>query len=354
MDTQATTPSDEATPADDANEDAWGYSPDVERAERTAGGAMDTDAIETAVSGRTALVTGGAGFVGGHIVRALADDNEVRVLDDLSTGRAANVPGTATLYEGDLLDEDLLAEAMAGVDVVFHQAGLVSVPKSIDCPEESNRVNVDGTLAVLEAAREVDARVVLASSVAIFGDPDTVPIAEGHPKEPSSPYAVDKLAIDHYARVYARLYGLDTVALRYFNVYGPGQSGGQYAGVVRTFFDQAESGGPLTVEGDGKQTRDFIHVADVVRANLAAATTDHVGEAFNIGTGENVTVRELADLIVDATDSTVEVVHVEPRQDDIRRSRADASKAKSLLGFAPKVGLEAGLRHLARHRSTDE
>ena len=345
MDTRAATRADETAARTD------GETTDPESSDT---GGMDTAAIDTDISGRTALVTGGAGFVGSHVARALAGDNEVRVLDDLSTGRAANVPESATLYEGDLLDEELLAEAMAGADLVFHQAGLVSVPKSVERPVESNRVNVGGTLAVLEAAREVDARVVLASSVAVFGSPESVPIAEDHPTDPASPYATDKLSIDHYARVYNRLYDLETVVLRYFNVYGPGQSGGQYAGVVRTFLDQAESGGPLTVEGDGAQTRDFVHVADVVRANLAAATTDHVGEAFNVGTGESVTVRELADLIVDATDADAEVVHVDPRPGDIRRSRADPSKAEELLGFAPRVDLEDGLRQLARRRSSVE
>ncbi|MFC7068801.1 NAD-dependent epimerase/dehydratase family protein [Halobaculum lipolyticum] len=313
--------------------------------------ATQTAAIDADMADRTVLVTGGAGFVGSHIARALVDDNDVRVLDDLSTGQSANVPAGATLYEGDLLDDDLLGEAMDGVDVVFHQAGLVSVPKSVDRPVESNRVNVAGSLAVLEAAREVDARVVLASSVAIYGDPDTLPIDESHPTRPTSPYATDKLAIDHYARVYHELYGLETVALRYFNVYGPGQSAGEYAGVVSTFLEQASSGQPLTVDGDGSQTRDFVHVADVVRANLAAATTDHVGEAFNVGTGDSVTIRELAELIADVADATAGIVHTDPRPGDVERSRADASKARRLLGFEPRVDLRTGLSALARRPS---
>ncbi|MFC7098968.1 NAD-dependent epimerase/dehydratase family protein [Halobaculum marinum] len=312
--------------------------------------ATDTATIDADVTGRTVLVTGGAGFVGSHIARALVDDNEVRVLDDLSTGQERNVPAGAELYEGDLLDEDLLREAMAGVDLVFHEAGLVSVPKSVERPVESNRVNVAGTLAVLDAAREVDARVVLASSVAIYGDPETVPIDESHPTRPTSPYATDKLAIDHYARVYNELYGLETVALRYFNVYGPGQSAGEYAGVVSTFLEQARSGQPLTVEGDGTQTRDFVHVADVVRANLAAATTDHVGEAFNIGTGDSVTIRELAELIADVGGATAGIVHTDPRPGDVERSRADASKARRLLGFEPRVDLREGLSELAQRQ----
>ncbi|MFC7137874.1 NAD-dependent epimerase/dehydratase family protein [Halobaculum litoreum] len=313
--------------------------------------ATDTAAIDAGFSGRTVLVTGGAGFVGSHIARALVDDNEVRVLDDCSTGDPRNVPEDATLFEGDLLDDDLLETAMAGVDVVFHQAGLVSVPKSVERPAESNRVNVAGTLAVLEAARAVDARVVLASSVAIYGDPQTLPIDESHPTQPTSPYATDKLAIDHYARVYHDLYGLETVALRYFNVYGPGQSAGDYAGVVSVFLEQARSGQPLTVDGDGSQTRDFVHVSDVVRANLAAATTEHVGEAFNIGTGESVTIRSLAELIADLAGSSAGIVHTDARAGGVDRSRADASKARRLLDFEPRVDLRTGLAELADRRT---
>lgn len=312
---------------------------------------FETSAIDADLTGRTVLVTGGAGFVGSHIARALVDDNEVRVLDDLSAGADRNVPDGATLYEGDILDDDLLAEAMTGVDLVFHQAGLVSVPESVERPIESNRVNVAGTLAVLEASRVVDARVVIASSVAIYGDPDSVPIAEADPKEPTSPYATDKLAVDHYARVYERLYGLETVSLRYFNVYGPGQSAGEYAGVVSTFLEQAQSGQSLTVEGDGAQTRDFVHVADVVRANLAAATTPYVGEAFNVGTGSSVTIHELAELIDSLTGSTAGIVHTDPRPGDVERSRADPSKARRLLGFDSRIDLESGLATLVDRRS---
>ena len=306
------------------------------------------------VSGRTVLVTGGAGFVGSHIARSLVDDNEVRVLDDLSGGDRANVPRGAELFEGDLLDGDLLAAATADVDLVFHQAGLVSVPESVERPVESNRVNVAGTLAVLEAAREADARVVLASSVAIYGDPDSVPIAESDPKEPTSPYATDKLAVDHYARVYADLYDLETVALRYFNVYGPGQSGGAYAGVVRAFLDRVESGEPLAVDGDGTQTRDFVHVDDVVRANLAAATTPHVGEAFNVGTGDSVSIRELAEVVADVAGAEAGIVHTDPRPGDIDRSRADTSKARRLLGFEPRIELTDGLADLVERRQISQ
>jgi len=235
---------------------------------------------------------------------------------------------------------------MAGVDVVFHEAGLVSVPESVDRPIASHEANVDATLNVLEAARREDARVVTASSVGIYGNPVDVPIHESEPKQPTSPYGVDKLAIDHYTRLYHDLYDLETVALRYFNVYGPRQSGGEYSGVISTFLEQAQSGQPLTVDGDGEQTRDFVHVSDVVRANLAAATTDHVGRAYNVGTGESVTINELAELVRDVTESASSVTHTDPRAGDVEHSEADATRARRQLGFEPRVTLDEGLRDL--------
>ncbi|NIB98534.1 NAD-dependent epimerase/dehydratase family protein [Halobacterium sp. R2-5] len=303
-----------------------------------------TDAA--ALAGDTVLVTGGAGFVGSHIADALVDDSDVRVLDNFSSGRHENVPDGATVVEGDVRDADAVDEAMDGVDVVFHEAGLVSVPESVDRPTDSNEANVVATLNVLEAARREDARVVAASSVGIYGDPVDVPVHEGDPKQPTSPYGVDKLALDHYTRLYHDLYGLDTVALRYFNVYGPRQSAGEYSGVISTFLEQAQSGQPLTVDGDGEQTRDFVHVSDVVRANLAAATTDSVGRAYNVGTGDSISIRELADLIRDVTDSSSEVTHAEARPGDIDRSEADVSRARRQLGFEAEVALRDGLRDL--------
>ncbi|QLG64322.1 NAD-dependent epimerase/dehydratase family protein [Halorarum salinum] len=305
-----------------------------------------------APSGLTTLVTGGAGFVGSHVADALVADNEVRVLDDLSTGRPGNVPDGATLVEGDVRDPNDLGAAMEGVDLVFHEAGLVSVPDSVERPAESHDRNATATVRLLEAARRADARAVLASSVAIYGEPESVPVAEDHPKEPASPYALDKLALDHYARLYNDLYGLETVALRYFNVYGPGQASGPYSGVIRAFLDQARSGGPLTVEGDGEQTRDFVHVSDVVDANLAAARTDDVGTAVNVGTGESVTIRELAGTVRDVTGADVDVVHTDPRPGDLRRSRADLSRAREVLGYEPTVSLRDGLAALVESERT--
>jgi len=308
---------------------------------------MQSHDQSTSLRGQTVLVTGGAGFVGSHIADALVPENEVRVLDNLSNGSEENVPDDATFVRGDLRDSTVVADVMDGVDLVFHQAGLVSVPASVERPVESHQQNVAATLDVLERARAEDARVVLASSVAIYGDPVNLPITENHPKTPTSPYGLDKLAIDHYARLYHDHYGLETVALRYFNVYGPRQAGGEYSGVISAFLEQARSGQPLTVHGDGEQTRDFVHVSDVVRANLAAATTDEVGTAFNIGTGESITIRELAEVVRNAAGPACDVVHTDPRPGDIERSRADITRARRVLDYEPTVSLDEGIRALA-------
>ncbi|MFC6838513.1 NAD-dependent epimerase/dehydratase family protein [Halomarina ordinaria] len=298
------------------------------------------------LDGRTVLVTGGAGFIGSHLVDALCEGCDVRVLDDLSTGRRDHVHPEATLFEGDLCDEGVLDAATEDVDVVFHEAANASVARSVAAPRASHRTNATGTLAVLEAARRADARVVAASSTAIYGDPTTVPVTESEPTTPLSPYGVEKLAADHYVRLYADLYGLDTVALRYFNVYGPRQACTDYSSVITTFLEQACSGQPITVEGDGDQRRDFVHVRDVVSANLLAATTDRVGEAYNVGTGDSVSVAELAALVVELTGARSDVVSVDPRPGDITVSRADISKARAELGYEPSVSLREGLTQL--------
>jgi len=293
----------------------------------------------------TVVVTGGAGFIGGHLVDALVDAAEVRVLDHLSSGSADRIPAGADLVRGDVCEEASVAAVLDGADVVFHQAGLVSVPASVDAPVRFHEVNVDGTLGVLEGARAADTRVVLASSAAIYGQPQEVPIPESHPKRPASPYALDKLALDHYGRLYADLYGLETVVLRYFNVYGPGQSDA-YAGVVSAFRDQAADGGPLTVHGDGTQTRDFVHVQDVVRANLAAAATDATGRAYNVGTGTAHSVTDLAHLVRELAAESPEIRHTSGREGDVEESTADVVRARDELGFDATVPLRTGLADL--------
>jgi len=300
------------------------------------------------LAGRTVLVTGGAGFVGSHLVNALSEAREIRVLDDLSAGRRERIPGGATLIEGDVCDRDAVARAVAGVDVIFHQAAVVSVERSIESPAETHAANVGGTLELLEAARRQDARFVAASSAAVYGHPVNLPVNEEDPKRPLSPYGIGKLAVDHYCRRYYDLYGLETVALRYFNVYGPGQSGGQYSGVIDIFSRQARSGEPITVHGDGSQTRDFVHVRDVVDANLRAASANAVGDAINVGTGKSVTIMELAELIRDRTGASVPIEETPPREGDIEHSRADISKATRTLGYEPTVSIETGIERLLR------
>ncbi|MFB6188227.1 MAG: NAD-dependent epimerase/dehydratase family protein, partial [Halobacteriaceae archaeon] len=248
--------------------------------------------------------------------------------------------------EGDIRDQHTVERAMDDVDVVFHEAAKVSVEDSIQRPLDSHAVNATGTLRFLEAARNVDARVVAASSAAIYGHPTETPIPESEPKTPTSPYGIQKLALDHYLQQYTELYGLPTVALRYFNVFGPRQQGGDYSGVISIFKKQVKNGDPITVDGDGGQTRDFIHVSDVVRANLRTATADVAGEAFNIGTGTSISIRELAETVNQLTDGNSEIQHRDPRSGDIRHSEAEISKARSELGFRPRVSVKEGLRDM--------
>lgn len=298
------------------------------------------------VKGQSVLITGGAGFIGSHLAEALLPENEVIILDDLSSGRREHVPAEAEFINGTILNRSTVQQAMDGVDIVFHEAAIVSVDESIQDPLATHAVNVDGTLSVLDAARDRDAKVVLASSAAIYGPPEAVPLQETYKMRPSSPYGLDKLAVDRYAFLYHELYGMDTVALRYFNVYGPRQSAADYSGVISVFLDQASRGVPLTVHGDGEQTRDFIHVDDVVEANLLAAASDVAGVAFNVGTGEQTSIQDLAAIIDDATDGNSEIEHTKPQAGDIRHSCADVQKISNDLGFEPSVTIERGIEQL--------
>jgi len=297
-----------------------------------------------------ALVTGGAGFVGSNLVRALLERGyDVVVLDSFATGRRENleeVLADIDLHEGDLRSAEAVHAATAGAEVVFHQGALPSVPRSIEDPVTTNAVNVDGTMNVLLAARDVGVRrVVFASSSSIYGDAPGLPRHEEQRVSPIAPYGVAKLAAESYCRSFSLVYGLETVALRYFNVFGPRQDpASQYAAAVPRFITRLLRGEPPIIEGDGEQSRDFTFVADVVRANLLAALVDGgAGETFNVAGGRPRTINELAGTLARIIGADVEPVHVEARKGDIRESAADIGKAREILGFEPKDSFESGL-----------
>jgi nucleoside-diphosphate-sugar epimerase len=295
-----------------------------------------------------AVVTGGAGFIGSHLAeRLLADGHEVHVVDDLATGHARNVPAKATMHRGSVLDGPLLAKAFAGAEVVYHEAALGSVPRSMKDPLASHEANLTGTLKVLEAARAAGVRkVVFAASSSAYGDLPTLPKVESMQPQPLSPYAVTKLASEQYMAVYHRAYGLRTTSLRYFNVYGPRQDpNGAYAAVIPRFILAALRGEPLTIHGDGRQSRDFTYVADVVQANLlAAASTKADGQVVNIGAGAQTDLNTLARTILDLTGSSSQAQHGPPRPGDVRDSLASLDRARELLGYEPTIPVTDGLR----------
>jgi len=292
------------------------------------------------------LVTGGAGFIGSNVVRLLLDSGRsVTVLDNLSTGYRRNIDETAVRFiEGDVRDADRVVQAAKGADVIIHMAASVGNQRSLTDPRADTAVNALGTLNVLEAARAVGVRkVVYSSSAGIFGELRTLPIAENHPVEPDSPYGVSKLAGEKHCLAYSRLYGLEAICLRYFNVYGVNQRFDAYGNVIPIFATLLLRGEPLTVFGDGEQTRDFINVADVARANVLAACNRGVSGAFNLGSGTAVTVKHLVQLLEQAAGRSATVRHGPPRPGDVRHSLADIRAVGQALGFAPAVTLEPGL-----------
>lgn len=295
------------------------------------------------------LVTGGAGFIGSNVADALlAAGHEVRIVDDLTTGFPENVPADATFFQGSVTDLDLLRDACEGVEVVFHQAAARSVFRSVEVPLETDMVNVHGTLSVLETARLAGARrVVLASSSSIYGGADVRPTPESTPLRPRSPYAVTKMTGEQYARVYAELYGLETVALRYFNVYGPRQRpDSAYAAVIPLFIAALREGRSPEVHGDGGQSRDFAYIDDVVSVNLAAATASAEvcsGKAYNVAGGKERSLLDMLEILRDALEVDTPAVHVAARAGDIRHSSADLSAAKADLGYEPSISFEEGL-----------
>ena len=297
-----------------------------------------------------ALVTGGAGFIGSHLVEALVGQGaRVTVIDNLSTGRRENLQGAGPgldFHEGDIRDRDLLQKLMNGVEVVFHQAAVVSVPLSVAQPLDSAEVNEMGTLAVLETARQAGCRrVVLASSSAVYGDDPQLPKREAMTLRPLSPYAVQKMVGEYYAGLYGTLYGLETACLRYFNVFGPRQDpSSPYSGVISIFMDRAVAGRAPIIYGNGEQTRDFVYVQDVVAANLGAATeTAAAGQVFNIGTGHTITVNRLWQSVAGLAGIDRAPEYQAAREGDIVHSVAAIEAARQQLGFAPEVSFEDGL-----------
>ena len=302
-----------------------------------------------------ALVTGGAGFIGSNLVRHLLErGDDVRVLDNFSTGNRRNLEGIEVeIVEGELRSYERVHNAVRGVEVVFHLGALGSVPRSVQDPLTSSAVNVEGTLNVLLAARDEGIRrVVFSSSSSVYGSKRELPVTEGLPADPISPYGVAKLAAERYCVSFSRVYdSFETVALRYFNVFGPRQSPlSQYAAMVPLFITAIAAGEPVTIFGDGEQSRDFTYVENVIDATVRAADAgEATGRIFNVAAGSPASVNAVAEAIGRILGKPVERVFARPRPGDIRDSWADVSAAKDTLGYVPSVDLEEGLRRTIEH-----
>ncbi|HEX8708628.1 MAG TPA: SDR family oxidoreductase [Pyrinomonadaceae bacterium] len=298
------------------------------------------------------LVTGGAGFIGSHIAQALAASGaSVRVIDDLSTGHRENleeIGGDIDFVQASLADEEATSRALEDVELVFHEAAIPSVPRSVENPRETHIACVDATFSLLNIARSRGVRrVVYAASSSAYGDQPTLPKTEEMRPDPLSPYAVAKLVGEYYCQVFTRSYNLETVCLRYFNVFGPRQDpSSQYSGVISRFISALLGGGQPVIFGDGEQSRDFTYIKNVVEANMRAAeTTAGVGQVINVANGERVTLNQLLEILKRLTGRTdAEPEYREPRAGDVRHSLADITRAREMLGFNPRSNLEEGLR----------
>lgn len=295
------------------------------------------------------VITGGAGFIGSNLAEKIIQDNDVTIIDDFSTGKWENIAGiihkkNLNVINGNILDRDLLGKNFQGVDYVFHEAAMVSVVRSIDDPMLTNEVNIKGTLNVLLAARNNRVKkVVFASSAAIFGDSTQLPNKENERPNAQSPYALTKIAGEYYCQILKKIYGLPTICLRYFNVYGPRQSpSSDYAAVIPSFISSVLKNEPPVIYGDGKQTRDFVYIEDIVQANLLAAESNAFG-VFNVGGGRNISINDLALTIIKISGRNLQPTYKESRPGDIRDSLADISLARS-MGYNPRYTLENGLR----------
>ena len=298
------------------------------------------------------VVTGGGGFIGSHILEELLHRREtVKVIDNFSTGKRENIEpfkNSAEIFDVDIADAKNLRELFRGVDYVIHQAAIPSVPKSMLDPVKSHHANVNGTLNVLMAARDAGVkRVVYASSSSLYGDSPTLPKHEGMMPNPLSPYGAQKLFAEIYCQVFTKAYGLETVSLRYFNVFGPRQDAtSQYSGVLALFIPAVLQGRRPTIYGDGLQSRDFTYVKNVVEANLLACTVPGVGgQVFNIACGDRITVNSMLQQINQITGKDIAPIYAEPREGDIKHSQADISRANDHLGYEPKVSFQDGLRN---------
>ena len=308
------------------------------------------------------LVTGGAGFIGSHIAEALVSrGHRVRVLDNFSTGRTDNLSfgkaaNALTVIEGDVRDGRAVTEAVRGVDAVFHEAALPSVQRSVDDPATTHAVNVEGTVTVLEAVRTLGVpRFIYAGSSSAYGESPTLPKKEEMAPAPLSPYAVSKLVGEYYCQVYARLYGIHAVSLRYFNVFGPRQDpASPYAAVIPLFIEAILDGRAPIIYGDGGQTRDFTYIENVVNANLGALEAPALGgDVLNVATGTRVSLLDMLAMLGKILGRPVVPEHAPARAGDVRHSLADITRAREVLGYAPSVTLEEGLRLTAAHMKTE-
>lgn len=294
-----------------------------------------------------ALVTGGAGFIGSNIIRLLVSDGHtVAVLDNFTSGYLTNLePFTQIqLFEGSVCDSLMIERAVEGVEVIFHLAASVGNARSIQYPIEDTEINALGTLRILEAARRAGVRkIVYSSSAGIFGELKTLPIREDHPVDPGSPYGASKLAGEKLCLAYSKLYDIESVCLRYFNVYGVNQRYDAYGNVIPIFAHRIFNHKPITIFGDGEQTRDFINVRDVARANYLAAQTHGVSGAFNLGSATRVTINWLATTMVEISGMKIPIEYAPPRPGDVRDSLADISAVRQAINFTPRVGLQEGL-----------
>lgn len=299
------------------------------------------------------LVTGGAGFIGSHLTEALLRaGHQVRVLDDFSTGKRENLVFDEAypfleVVEGNICNFTTCLKVMEGIEFVFHQAALPSVQRSVEDPMGSNQANVEGTLNILMSARETGVkRVIYAASSSAYGDTLTLPKKEEMAPNPLSPYALQKLVGEQYCRLFYQLYGLETISLRYFNIFGPKQDPNSiYSAVIPRFIDALISGRPPTIYGDGEQSRDFTYIENVIHANLLAMEVERThGEVINVACGRRVSLNQLVRILQDIIGSHLFPLYEEPRKGDVRHSLADIGRAKEVLNYSPRVGIEEGLR----------